>query len=205
MRIDWIRHGEVPGNREGRYVGVTEESLTPEGVRAARALHPAQPEMVFTSPRLRCRETAELLYPGVEALVIDELSECDFGAFEYRNYRELQGNPAYQAWIDSGGRIAFPGGEDRAQFQERCLAGFRRVVEILTEHGASHAALVVHGGTIMAVLDRLSCPHRDYYEWQCGNLSYLVTEYGDGKLFRKDIKERKKNGENSVKNNEEVC
>ncbi|MCD8009918.1 MAG: histidine phosphatase family protein [Lachnospiraceae bacterium] len=194
MRIDWIRHGEVPGNRERRYVGVTEESLTPEGIRAARALHPARPDMVFTSPRLRCRETAELLYPGIEPIVIDEFAECDFGTFEYRNYRELAGNPAYQAWIDSGGRIAFPGGEDRAQFQKRCLAGFRRVVEILTERGLSHAALVVHGGTIMAVMDRLSCPHRDYYDWQCGNLACLVTRYADEELYWRTQSDRRMPG-----------
>ncbi|MCD8077859.1 MAG: histidine phosphatase family protein [Lachnospiraceae bacterium] len=183
MQLDWIRHGEVPGNRERRYVGSTEEPLTPEGIRAARALHPVQPEMVFVSPRLRCRQTAEILYPGLEPVVIREFAECDFGAFEYRNYRELTGNPDYQAWIDSGGRIAFPGGEDRAQFQERCLAGFRRAVKILTEHGLSHAAMVVHGGTIMAVMDRLSCPHRDYYEWQCGNLACFMTMYENGNLY----------------------
>ncbi|MCD8330085.1 MAG: histidine phosphatase family protein, partial [Lachnospiraceae bacterium] len=82
-----------------------------------------------------------------------------------------------------GGQIAFPGGEDSLQFQERGLAGFWRAAEILTERRCSHAAMVVHGGTIMAVMARLSCPHRDYYDWQCGNLACLTTWYAEGKIY----------------------
>ncbi len=39
-------------------------------------------DLVFVSPMRRCLETAEVLYPGQEPVVIEEFRECDFGLFE---------------------------------------------------------------------------------------------------------------------------
>ena len=36
-------------------------------------------QKLFVSPMLRCRQTAELLFPGQEQVVIDKLREMDFG------------------------------------------------------------------------------------------------------------------------------
>lgn len=58
---------------------------------------------------IRCRETAEILFPGKRFRIIDQLAETDFGDFENKNYRELAGNPQYQQWVDSGGNLPFPG------------------------------------------------------------------------------------------------
>ena len=46
-----------------------------------------------------------------------KLEEMDFGDFEYKNYHELNGNAAYQAWIDSGGTDCLPkwGGQGTIQ------------------------------------------------------------------------------------------
>ena len=180
LQIDWVRHGQTPGNLEKRYVGSTDEGLTEEAVTKAKERHgqiASPPELVFVSPRIRCRQTADLLYPGCPQIVIEELAECDFGRFEYKNYQELTGDADYQAWIDSGGTIGFPGGENRADFIRRCRRGFDRAVQISEEKGLSHIAMAVHGGTIMAVLSELGKPSRDYFEWQCGNLDGFLTVY----------------------------
>ncbi len=65
---------------------------------------------VFVSPMLRCRQTAEILFPQIPQIEIDPWREMDFGEFEGKNYAQLNGDPRYQAWIDSGGTLAFPGG-----------------------------------------------------------------------------------------------
>ena len=170
MIVDLIRHGQVPGNLEKRYVGSTDESLTMDGVRVAKEKCYESPEHIFVSPRRRCIETAKLLYPDCDFTVIEELAECDFGSFEYKNYKELSGDPDYQAWIDSGATIGFPGGEDRDTFIQRCMQGWEKVHAISAARGYEHIGLVVHGGTIMAILDQTSEPHQDYFTWQCGNL-----------------------------------
>lgn len=107
--------------------------------------------------------------------LVPELRECDFGDFENKNYEELNGDPAYQAWIDSGGTLPFPGGESMEAFQNRCQAGFAELVRNLAEHSL-RMALVVHGGTIMAILERFGFPKKSYFDYQVKNgCGYLLT------------------------------
>lgn len=174
MRIYLLRHGKTKGNREHRYVGCTDEELLTEARDAlerkrVRELKRGQGiEKVFVSPLKRCIETAAILYPGKVPVVVEEFRECDFGDFEYKNYQELNGNPDYQRFIDTLGRSGFPGGEDRDTFQNRCVQGMERILEE-EEGNNTDMAFILHGGTIMAILDRYSYPHRDYYDWQAGN------------------------------------
>ena len=117
MKVYLIRHGKTAGNQEARYVGSTDESILEEERTRLVGIHYPEVDAVYASPRKRCLETTELLYPNHTPVIVNDLAECDFGAFEYKNYKELSGDPDYQAWIDSGGTIGFPGGESREQFQ----------------------------------------------------------------------------------------
>lgn len=184
MQLLLIRHGATKGNREGRYVGSTDEALLDEEVvklqkqRDRNHALLSQVEMVAVSPMKRCRQTADLLFPGVRQLVVEAFRECNFGEFEYHNYRELNGNPVYQRFIDTLGKSGFPGGEDRETFQKRCVAGFEKIMPELENMAGGRnntIALAVHGGTIMALLDWYSNPHGDYYDWQTDNgMGYLA-------------------------------
>ena len=126
-------------------------------------------EIVLASPLLRCRETAGLLYPRLDPVLIEGFRECDFGAFEGKNYRELTGDQDYQAWIDSGGILPFPGGESMASFTARTKEAFQRAVEDLMAGEIRRAAMIAHGGTLMAILSSCGIPKQEYYEWNCGN------------------------------------
>ncbi|MDY3250195.1 MAG: cobalt-precorrin-5B (C(1))-methyltransferase CbiD [Candidatus Choladocola sp.] len=171
MQIYLIRHGATRGNMEHRYVGSTDEPLTEEAVQELqddKGKYP-QPALVFVSPLKRCTRTAELLFPDREKEVLQNLRECEFGAFEYKNYEELREDKRYQAWIDSDGKLPFPGGESREAFSHRCCDSFLEGCCRMMEGGYDSAAFVVHGGTIMAILDRFSSPHRDYFDWQVKN------------------------------------
>ena len=180
IELFFIRHGKTYGNTLGRYIGTTDEELCEEGREAlletARylACQGVSADAVYVSPLKRCVQTAEILFPGVQAVLVPELRECDFGEFENRNYKELSGNPEYQAWVDSGGTLSFPGGESREEFQARCLAGFLKVLEELqsrekAKEPAFRAAFVVHGGTIMSILGAFASPKEDFYRWQAKN------------------------------------
>ena len=121
---------------------------------------------VYVSPYLRAKQTADILFPGMKQVEIAEFAECRFGTFEYNNYAELNGNPAYQRFIDSGGTTAFPGGESRAEFTERVMQGFEKLLVDVEESQPYTIVVVAHGGTIMALMDQLSEPHKDYFDWQ---------------------------------------
>lgn len=203
VKLWLIRHGMTPGNAFGKYVGRTDEPLSVEGRQrlAARQASGVYPELdnVYVSPMKRCRETAAILFPSAGQYVLEGMQECDFGDFEYKNYEELNGQPVYQSWIDSGGTAGFPGGETLPGFQDRVIQAFDAMVELLIEKyhhqrrgwqqhcqgavvigGMQREALVVHGGSIMAILDRYSRPHKDYFEWQvqngCGYVVWLDTD-----------------------------
>lgn len=164
-----VRHGKTEGNRLGRYIGTTDESLCPEGIRALKELRVPFPEIVYCSPMKRCRQSAELLWPGVPVTVVTDFRECDFGRFENKNYRELADDAAYQAWIDSGGVLPFPGGESMAAFKRRVLAAFGGIQEQVQCMRYQKIGLLVHGGTIMAILEQYGSPKRAYFDWQVKN------------------------------------
>lgn len=176
-RILLIRHGMTQGNKEHRYVGTTDEGLLPESVeqlRGMREFWQKQVSMkdavgnltVYVSPYLRAKQTADILFPGAKQVEIAEFAECRFGTFEYKNYAELNGNPDYQRFIDSGGTTAFPGGESRAEFTERVMQGFEKLLADVEESQPYTIVVVAHGGTIMALMDQLSEPYKDYFDWQ---------------------------------------
>lgn len=165
MEIMLFRHFATAGNLEKRYIGTTDEPILP----SAQKKQVPDVESVLVSPMRRCLETAEILYPDIKYVIWDGFRECDFGAFEGKNYQELSGNPEYQAWIDSGGIKAFPGGESMDSFCARTRDTFEKAVEQLISCQIRRAAIVAHGGTIMALLSSYASPKKGYYEWNCGN------------------------------------
>lgn len=168
MRVYMIRHGMTKGNLERRYVGATDEPLLPESrMQLKKRKEALDVSTVYVSPMRRCRETAAILFPRAGQICMEEFRECDFGEFEYKNYQELAETEAYQHFIDTEGACGFPAGETIELFIGRCAAGFQKIWK---EHGDSEdIVMVVHGGTIMALLDRYSEPHQGYYTWQVKN------------------------------------
>ena len=149
-KITLIRHGMTAGNLEKRYIGVTDEPLCETGVsEVSKRSYPAA-DIVIISPLLRCKMTAELIYPNRDFIVIDDLKETDFGDFEGKNYTELSSNEDYQRWIDSGGELPFPNGESKEIANKRALRGFEEVLSLTENY--SNVSIVTHGGTIMAIL-----------------------------------------------------
>ena len=166
MTVFLIRHGQTRGNLERRYIGSTDQRLCARGREALEAVRPPAADALYVSPMLRCRETAAILYPGMEQTVVPGLQETDMGAFEGHTYEELKDNAAYQAWLDTSGEAAPPGGESKEQVRKRVLEAFR---SIAARRGPEDTvALVIHGGTIMALLEALE-PSHEYYRWQAPN------------------------------------
>ncbi|MCG5029635.1 histidine phosphatase family protein, partial [[Ruminococcus] torques] len=82
---------------------------------------------------------------------------------------ELSDCPEYQAWIDSGGTMTFPGGEDPEEFRKRCVRGFEKVIKECRHDQIKSVAVVAHGGTIMSIMDRYARdengqPDGSYYD-----------------------------------------
>lgn len=176
-----LRHGMTKGNAERRYIGSrTDEPLSPEGIAVLRARDYPPVSAVLCSPMTRCLQTAAIAYPNLAPRIVPDFRECDFGAFEGLNYQELNGRADYQAWIDSGGETAFPGGESRADFARRCAEAFARTREEIR----GDCAVIVHGGTIMAIMERFALPRGGYFDFQVPNGSgYWLRDDGSYERF----------------------
>lgn len=167
MKWVLIRHGQTQGNREHRYVGCrTDESLCKWGIENLKLKGYPKVQHVFVSPMLRCKETAAILYPDIVPEIVNDFRECDFGEFENKSYQELSSSVDYQAWIDSDGEMSFPGGESRAAFAGRCADAFEAIVRSDIREDCT---LIVHGGTIMAIMERFARPEGSYYDFQVKN------------------------------------
>ena len=165
MKWVLIRHGKTRGNLERRYIGCsTDESLCAQGIEELKGKKLPAAARVFVSPMKRCVETAAILYPGVPVEIIPDFRECDFGDFENKNYAELNGRADYQAWIDSNGEMPFPNGESRAAFADRCVRAFAKICDRRED-----CAVIAHGGTVMAIMEKYARPAGNYYDFQVRN------------------------------------
>ena len=183
-----IRHGKTEGNKLARYIGTTDEPLCQEGTDFLKKMDYPEVQDIYVSPLKRCVQTAEILFPGKPVHIIEELAECDFGEFENKNYKELEGNAKYQAWIDSNGTLPFPGGESREGFKYRSLTGFQKAVTQCIRKNVDTAALVIHGGTIMNIMEEYADRHRPFYEWHVKNGGGYLVEL-DQDLWQKGRRE----------------
>jgi alpha-ribazole phosphatase len=171
-----IRHGITEGNNALQFNGSgTDEPLTEEGKEALKAIEGVKPgSMLFTSPMKRALETAAIMFPGIKPVIIDDLREMHFGIFEGKNHVMLDGDAEYQAWLDSGGEAAIPGGESIEIFRERAWKGFTEALGTATRKGTDTIYLVVHGGTIMAVMSSLT--GEDYFAFNAPNGAGYIIE-----------------------------
>ncbi|MEY8391223.1 histidine phosphatase family protein [Lachnospiraceae bacterium 45-W7] len=173
MKCYLIRHGATQGNLQGRYVGGTDEPVLPDRLEILNNLRHtiSAVDHAFTSPYLRCRQSAEALFSNsvVVPEIICDFREMDFGEFEYKNFQELNGNKEYQKYIDSGGATAFPGGEEPQHFKARCRRAFLSCVGKARARSFETVGFALHGGTIMAVMEAWGEPRRDYFAYQVKN------------------------------------
>lgn len=180
MKIIFIRHAKTAGNLEKRYIGRSDEPLCKEGISELSKRKYPDCDVLISSSMKRCLQTAQTIYPKKKAVVLKDFNECDFGDFEGKNYMELSENPDYISWVEGGGKGSFPNGENPTDFKKRCIAGFEKMFEKYSFSGT--ISLIVHGGTIMSILEKYAVPKGDYFDFQVENGHGYITEFDGEKL-----------------------
>lgn len=150
-RLILVRHCEPQEDARGLCYGRLDIGLSDAGrehaKRLAAALGRYEWDAVYSSPRLRARETAVAVNRDV--VIDDDLREIDFGELEGRSYDEIAATDPelYGAWMERPTTVHFPGGESFAELKVRALGALDRI-------RATHEAAVVvtHGGVLRAGL-----------------------------------------------------
>lgn len=161
-RISIIRHGITAANDKGMYIGTTDYSLSPKGEAelAAKLDEFDYPTVhrVYTSPLKRCIETAEIIFPETETVIVDGLRELDFGDFEGKTVDELIGREDYKAWLRGGKDSRPPNGESLEEMTARVFSALHTIIMDMMQSGLTHCAIVTHGGIISNMLMGFGLP-----------------------------------------------
>jgi alpha-ribazole phosphatase len=150
-RLILVRHCEPQEDTRGLCYGRLDIGLSDAGrehaERLGEALARHEWDAVYSSPRLRARETAVAV--NREVVIDDDLREIDFGELEGRSYDEIAATDPelYRAWMERPTTVRFPGGESFAELKVRALEALDRI-------RATHesAVVVTHGGVLRAGL-----------------------------------------------------
>ncbi|MBR5486325.1 MAG: histidine phosphatase family protein [Oscillospiraceae bacterium] len=188
-KIHFIRHGLTQANLEGRYIGRTDEPLCAQGIAQIKHLmeecdYP-KVSKVYTSPLMRCVQTAEMLYPNTQIKEVAELLEMDMGKFEGKTAEELKDNPDFLKWLENAVDNPPPNGEGMEDFLIRLVGALNEIILDMMENEIFDAAIVTHGGAIMALLAAVALPKMPMNEWQCaGGAGY--TAITSAQMWQRD-------------------
>lgn len=192
-QIHLIRHATTEGNLAGQYIGHTDLDATEMGLQQIDALkeeYGGYPEVdaVFSSPLKRCLQTAKRIYPDKEPIVLEGLSEYDFGEFEGKTADELKDIEAFQTWLaGTHPETPLPFGESQIGFNTRICETFMKIVNGVLQSGVKSTAVVTHGGVIMALMAEFAMPEAPMHEWLTPNACGYTLRL-DPSLFAKSGK-----------------
>jgi alpha-ribazole phosphatase len=146
-----VRHGEPRAEIRNRCYGRLDAGLSELGRKqleqVARDLATKDFAAIYSSPRLRARESAEIIaLPHQCAVQVHEqFHEIDFGDFEGMSYDEIARRypVEYQQWMSHPTEVQFPNGESFSTMQRRVLSAAQ---DLLATHAGETIAVVTHGG-----------------------------------------------------------
>ena len=171
FKIHLICNGLSEGGTDGRYIGRMDVDLSEEGRKelqsmlADKSYSYPKAEAVISSPLKRCIETAKLIYPESNPIIIDDLAEYDFGEFDGKTAEELKDSEEFKEWLKGGGEAFAPHGESNNEFLKRVYLGFVKIVEGIDRSGFRSVAIVTHGGVIMTIMQYFALPECPMHEW----------------------------------------
>ena len=187
-RILLTRHGQTVANREARFCGQSETSLTSFGLEQcdalARRLAATSIHAVYASDFSRATDTAARLIEGrgLDVRLDPSLREIHYGEWEMQRERDMaKRDPECFALMraeDPAWRP--PGGENVAEVRARTFAA----VESIAKHHAHETVLVVsHGDALLClVAEVLAVPLEKTYRLEIANCSLSELTVRGGRL-----------------------
>lgn len=169
-----IRHAKTKSNVERRYLGWTDEGI----LQQCLPLIDQELPLVYGSDLKRCQQTAAAYFPHATYRAITDFRESNFGDFEGCTYEDLQFRPQYRNWIDAPMYRAPPNGETLVQLIARVRRGLRNITE------SSHATILLHGGSLRAVLIQFSPQLSDFWQWQIGHDEQYKLRWSSFQAFK---------------------
>ena len=186
MELVLVRHPEPTDDARGRCYGRLDVELSESGRTQSRQLAAhlcGEPvSAIVCSPRLRARDTADAIAEphGLPVIVLDQLSELDFGELEGRTYEEIAASrpELYEQWMTEPTTVRFPGGESYADLHARVADA---VAQLRATYDGRMVVAVTHGGVVRAVLaEALGTPHDRIFRLAVDTASITRVSWREG-------------------------
>lgn len=165
-----FRHGLTKGNLNAQYIGHTDYPLSTFGIdelkKIRTAHHYPSVDAVFVSPLKRAMQSADIMFPDNNKVVIDNFIEYNFGEFEECTAEDLKDNEDFKAWLHGDIYARPPFGESNAEFAQRVCKAFEQVVNGCIATGTQTFAIVAHAGVLMTILSCYGLPEAPMAHWQ---------------------------------------
>jgi broad specificity phosphatase PhoE len=155
-RLILVRHGETDWNREGRYMGQTDQPLNDKGLAqaeaAAHSLQGTTLAAIYTSDLRRARQTAEAMArtTGATVVVDRRLRELGQGNWEgqlFSHIEQVDAELLARRRTDPMDTRP-PGGESVREAQGRVLP---LLAELAHRYPTDRVAVVSHGGLLAVI------------------------------------------------------
>ncbi len=166
-----MRHGLTDANENGVYIGKTDLPLSEAGREALEdkyeQLDYPKVQRVYSSPLERALQSAEILFPDRELVIVDDLREMDFGVFEGLPADELVNLDSFKKWLKGGLDNPPPNGETLRSMMLRCYSALNLMIMDMMKNGITEAGAVTHSGILMNMLSCFGLPKRKPMEYAC--------------------------------------
>ncbi|MBD5140122.1 MAG: histidine phosphatase family protein [Ruminococcus sp.] len=170
-RLSILRHGITDANENGIYIGKTDLPLSENGREALQEKYETHEypkvQRVYTSPLERAVQSAEILFPDRELVVVDDLREMDFGVFENLAVEDLIELDSYKKWLKGGLDNPPPNGESLRNMMLRCYSALNLMILDMMKEGITHAGAVTHSGILMNMMSCFGLPKMKPMEFAC--------------------------------------
>lgn len=169
-RLHLIRHAKTIGNLEGRFVGTSDLPILPQSAEQIASfkrenIYP-KVSRVYTSPLLRCKQTAELIYPDEPIEIVNGIRELDFGTYEGKTLDEVVHNDSTH-FLNL--KDQFPDGENIEEMLERVAKAVDYIIADMQKRQITSAATITHAGVISMILATWGLPREQPYFWLTEN------------------------------------
>ena len=191
MKIYFVRHGETIWNKEKKIQGRSDIPLNEYGIElgqiTAEALKNIPFDIVYSSPLIRAKETAEILVKNRNLEIHEDmrLVEMCFGEGEGESLPEIHAHSEMKLhdFIHNPGQYTPPlGGETFEELYNRCKNFIEEVI-IPSEKKYNTMLVVGHGALIRGMIHYINNrPTKDFWIVTHKNCSVTIADCIDGKF-----------------------
>ena len=163
-----VRHGENDWVKKNRLAGwLPGVHLNENGRRQAQdageRLAPQPVKAIYSSPVIRCVETAEFIadHFRLPIMLNEEFGETHYGEWEGKKVKKLARKPLWHVVQFFPSRMQFPGGEALREVQFRAIQALEKLG---SQHKSETVVVVSHADVLKLILAHYLGVHIDLFQ-----------------------------------------